>query len=88
MIIFSGLLLGLVFHYRIIQNDFVFNDLAFDSNLGTSNVYLVRINATTLITIASWPNTLAPFLVGFAVTLVSYPVTKGLLTASERHETA
>ncbi|GIC92806.1 uncharacterized protein Aud_009279 [Aspergillus udagawae] len=88
MLIFSGLLLGLVFHYRITQNDFSSSDLAFDSTQNDPNVYFVRISATTLTTVASWSSTIAPILVGFGVALVSYPVAKGLLTASENHEVA
>jgi hypothetical protein len=88
MLIFSGVLLGLVFHYRIKQNDFISTDLAFDSNQNDPNVYFVRISATTLTTVASWSSTIAPVLVGFGVALVSYPVAKGLLTASEKHQVA
>lgn len=88
MLIFSGVLLGLVFHYRIKQNDFVSSDLAFDSDQDNPNVYFVRISATTLTTIASWSSTIAPILVGFGVALVSFPVAKGLLKASEKHEVA
>jgi hypothetical protein len=88
MLVFTGLLLGLVFHYRVTQNDFISGDLAFDSDRNHANVYFVRISATTLTTVASWSSTIAPILVGFAVTLVSYPVAKGLLTASEKHNTA
>ncbi|KAJ5389220.1 uncharacterized protein N7496_000288 [Penicillium cataractarum] len=88
LLIFSGILLGLVFHYRIKQNDFTSNDLAFDSDQDDSSVYFVRISATTLTTVASWSSTIAPILVGFGCALVSYPVAKGLLTASENHEVA
>lgn len=88
LLIFSGLLLGLVFHYRIKQNDFTSNDLAFDLDQNDSSVYFVRISATTLTTVASWSSTIAPILVGFGCALVSYPVAKGLLTASENHEVA
>ncbi|OQE37406.1 hypothetical protein PENCOP_c010G02018 [Penicillium coprophilum] len=86
MIIFSSLLLALVFHYRITQNDFTSSDLAFDSDQNDPSVYFVRISATTLTTVASWSSTVAPILVGFGVALVSYPVAKGLLTASEKHD--
>ena len=88
MIIFSGILLGLVFHYRITQNDFITGDLVFDFGQNDSNAYFVRISATTLTIVASWSSTIAPTLVGFAVTLVSYPVAKGLLTDSNAQDTA
>lgn len=86
MLIFSALLLGLVFHNRITQNDFSSSDLAFESNQSDPNAYFVQISATTLTTVASWSSTVAPILVGFGVALVSYPVAKGMLRASENHE--
>jgi len=86
MIVFSALLLGLVFHYRVIQNAFASENLAFDSGQDDSGVFLVKISATTLITIASWSSTAAPILVGFAVTLISYPVASGLLSASVKQQ--
>lgn len=86
MTIFSGLMLGLVFHFRITQNNFISNELAFDSDQNNSNVYFVRISATTFTTIASWSSTVAPILASFAVTLGSFPVAKRLLAASEKHD--
>ncbi|KAK5063183.1 hypothetical protein LTR84_005260 [Exophiala bonariae] len=88
MTIFSALLLGLIFHYRVVQNPFVSDDLAFDAGQDVSSVVFVKISATTLITIASWSSTTAPILVGFPVTLVSYPVASGILTASIKQEAA
>lgn len=88
LLILSGLLLGLIFHYRIKQNDFASNNLAFDKDQNDASVYYVRISATTLAQVASWSSTVAPMLVGFGCALVSYPVAKGLLTASEKQEVA
>ncbi|KAH8728090.1 hypothetical protein GQ44DRAFT_769616 [Phaeosphaeriaceae sp. PMI808] len=87
MLVFSGLLLGLIFHYRITQNDYVSKDLAFDFNGDQSNAYFVRISATILVTVASWSSTIAPILIGFAVTLISYPVAKNLMKASANTDT-
>jgi ABC-type spermidine/putrescine transport system permease subunit I len=78
MITFTAILLGLV------QNNFVSDTLAFD----TDDANYVRISATALITVASWSSTIAPILAGIAVTLVSYPLAKHLLTASEIHGTS
>ncbi|EXJ70190.1 uncharacterized protein A1O5_06258 [Cladophialophora psammophila CBS 110553] len=86
MIAFSALLLGLVFHYRVVLNDFASENLAFDSGQNDSGVFFVNISATTLITIASWSSTVAPILVGFAVTLISYPVASGILSASVKQK--
>jgi hypothetical protein len=88
MTIFSGLLLGLIFYYRIIQNEFAFSNLAFDSGHNDAGYIFVRLSATTLIVIASWSSTIAPILVGFAVTLISYPVARGILSASEKSHVA
>jgi hypothetical protein len=86
MVLFSALLLGLVYHYRIVQNAFVSENLAFDLGQNDSNVFFAKISATTLITIASWCSTIAPILVGFAVTLISYPVASSILSASEKQK--
>lgn len=86
MILFSSLLLGLVYHYRVVQNGFVSQNLAFDSGQVDSNVFFVKISATTLIAIASWCSTIAPILVGFAVTLSSYPVANSILSACEKQK--
>lgn len=83
MIIFSSTLLGLIFKYRVIQNGFVSDNLAFKSEQGVPDAFFVNLSATTLIVIASWASTVAPVLVGFAVTLVSYPIARGVLSASE-----
>lgn len=87
MLIFSGLLLGLIFCYRVEENKFASDDLQFDDH-DYSSAYFVRLSATTLITVASWSSTLAPILVGCAITLTSYPVARALLTASERRDAA
>lgn len=83
MLAFSGVLLGLVYSFRVTRNPFVSNNLAFDTEQDDSKAYFVEISATTLITVASWSSTVAPVLVGFAITLISYTVAKGILAASE-----
>jgi hypothetical protein len=83
MLIFSALLLGLIYHFRIVHNSFVSSNLRFNAGYDESNVIYVRLSATTLTTIASWSSTLAPILVGCAVTLISYPVARGILLAGQ-----
>ena len=83
MLLFSGLLLGLIFHLRVVHNGFVSNNLAFSDGHRDSNAIYVRISSTTLITIASWSSTLAPLLIGFTITLISYPVSKAILRAGK-----
>lgn len=86
MIIFSAILLGLVFHFRVVQKPFASSQLAFENGQDDPDVIFVKINATTLNAIASWSSTIAPFVAGFAVTLVSYPVASGILSASKNSE--
>jgi hypothetical protein len=83
MLIFSALLLGLIYHFRIVHNSFVSSNLRLNTTHDESNVIYVRLSATTLTTIASWSSTVAPILVGCAVTLISYPVARGILLAGQ-----
>lgn len=77
MLLFSSLLLGLVYHYRVVFSGFESTDLSFEVDNNAPDVFYVALSATTLTTIASWSSTIAPLLVGYAVTLGSY------LTAGE-----
>lgn len=86
MLFLSGLLLGLIFSYRVPPNKYVHDDLTIKQDF--SNAYLVRFSATMLVTVASWSSTVAPVLIGFAITLASYPAAKDLLTASNTNDTA
>lgn len=86
MMAFTAVLLGLVFKYQITPNDFMSSDLSFDLGRAQSNNYFVRISSTTLITVASWSSSLAPILVGFALTLISYPLARGMLAASVKSD--
>jgi hypothetical protein len=83
MLTFSALLLGLIYHYRIVRNPFPSDNLRFDGGQDGSTAIYVGLSATTLITIASWSSTIAPILVGFALTLLSYPVASTLLKAGQ-----
>lgn len=80
---FSALLLGLIYHYRIVRNPFPSDNLRFDGGQHGSSATYVGLSATTLITVASWSSTMAPLLVGFALTLLSYPVASTLLQAGQ-----
>ncbi|KAF2188654.1 hypothetical protein K469DRAFT_660398 [Zopfia rhizophila CBS 207.26] len=87
MLLFSALLLGLVYHYRITQNPSLSDNLRFEGQVQEAGAVLVRISSTTLITVASWSSTLAPFMVVFALTLASYPVARRILIASRENNT-
>lgn len=87
MLFLSALLLGLIFFYRVPPNEYyVPDDLGLEQDY--SNAYLVNFSATTLVTVASWSSTVSPVLIGFAITLASYPAAKDLLTASNTMDTA
>jgi hypothetical protein len=80
MIVFSGLLLGLIFYYRVVPNESPSVNLTLRTPQ-YDDYFLVKLSSTTLITVASWSSTVAPILVGFSLTLVSYPVAKGMVNA-------
>ena len=87
MLFLSALLLGLIFFHRVPPNVYyVPDDLGLEQDY--SNAYLVNFSATTLVTVASWSSTVSPVLIGFAITLASYPTAKDLLTASNLRDTA
>ncbi|KAI9048167.1 hypothetical protein LZ554_007962 [Drepanopeziza brunnea f. sp. 'monogermtubi'] len=87
MSLFSALLLGLVFYYQVDSTDYSVPELRLGSSTAEQNVIYVDISATTLTTVASWSSTIAPILVGSAITLISYPVSKQILKAGERGST-
>ena len=86
MLIFSALLLGLIYKYRIKENDFVSPNLRFASSQLDENAVYVDLSATLLITVASWSSTVAPILVGFAITLVTFPVAKSIMHAANLNQ--
>jgi hypothetical protein len=86
MLLLSGLLLGLIFFYRVPPNKYIHEDLGLEQDF--PDAYLVHFSATMLVTVASWSSTVAPVLIGFAITLASYPAAKDLLTASNTMDTA
>ncbi|KAF5655283.1 hypothetical protein F25303_691 [Fusarium sp. NRRL 25303] len=82
LIAFSALLLGLVFHYQVIPKNP--NSPTFQSAASAdSNVIYVDFPATTLIIVASWSSTMAPLILPFLLTLVSFPVSRTLIQASQ-----
>ena len=75
MVALTGILLGLVFAYQVTPNS-------------DSGAYLVDFSATRLITIASWTSSVAPFLPGFVMTLLSFPAARNLQKSSEEGRSA
>jgi ABC-type transport system involved in multi-copper enzyme maturation permease subunit len=86
MLIFSALLLGLIYKYRVKDNDFVSSNLRFTTRQSNSDAVYVDLNATLLTTVASWSSTVAPILVGFAITLLTFPVAKGMMNAANLNQ--
>lgn len=86
MIVFSAILLGLTFALKVEHQGFASPNLRFPGPQEDDSVILVRINATTYATIASWSSTIAPILVGFAITLSSFPITKTIIHAAENND--
>lgn len=73
MIVLSGLLLGLIFAFKLshgipASSEFKSLDLAEDS----SAIY-VDISATRLALIASFSSTIAPLIIGSAISLLMFP---------------
>ncbi|KAH7370635.1 hypothetical protein BKA65DRAFT_21679 [Rhexocercosporidium sp. MPI-PUGE-AT-0058] len=83
MTLFSALLLGLIFYFRVTPSSAGSPDFQLPDASAHGNVIYVDISATTLTTVASWSSTVAPILVGCAITLISYPVAKQILRAGQ-----
>jgi hypothetical protein len=86
MVALSAALLALIYHYRIVRNDFISSNLRLDTGQDNSKVVYVKFSATSLTQVASWSSTLAPILVGFTITLISYPVARSILLAGEEND--
>lgn len=85
MLLFTAVLLGLVFHYRVSHNSPPFENLLVAGAQDEAGVYYVNIEATVLIFISSWSSSLAPILTGFVVALVAYPIARKFLQEARAH---
>jgi hypothetical protein len=79
MFVFSVVLLGLVSHFRVSHRHVPYSNLDFPGSQDEAGVYYVNFGATRLIFVASWSSSLAPALVGFALTMFSYPIAHNYL---------
>ncbi|KAF3932207.1 hypothetical protein ABW20_dc0109670 [Dactylellina cionopaga] len=77
MLVLSGLLLGLVFIYRITGSSLIVVD-----GEPEAGAYFVKISATSFTTVASWSSSLAPLLPGLIMTLAFFPVASKIRTYS------
>jgi hypothetical protein len=86
MVALSAALLALIYHYRVVRNEFISSNLRLNTGQDDSKVIYVKFSATALTQVASWSSTLAPILVGFAITLISYPVARSILLAGQQND--
>ena len=83
MVVLSGLLLGLVYSKRVKEAEESPSTLQLPNAVqNDASAYLVDYSATRLITIASWTSTVAPFLPGFVMVLLSFPAARRMLKTS------
>ena len=83
MVVLSGLLLGLVYSKRVKEAEESPSTLQLPNSVqNDACAYLVDYSATRLITIASWTSTVAPFLPGFVMVLLSFPAARRMLKNS------
>lgn len=82
---FVGLLVYLVFNFRVQRGDLSAN-LQLPGDAEDRNVYFVDYSATKLTTIASWASNIATILPGFVLTISSYHLANIYLVQSEEAE--
>jgi hypothetical protein len=85
MLLFTALLLGLVFHYRVTHNEAPYKHLQLQGTTDESGFYYVNLNATFLVFIASWSSSLAPMLVSFVLVLAAYPICRQYLAQAREN---
>lgn len=79
MLAFAGLLLGLVFHYRVTHNSPPYEHLQLEGAKDEPGIYYVNLNATFIVFIASWSSSVAPMLASFILVLAAYPICRQYL---------
>lgn len=87
LLLLTGFLLGLIYRHRVTYAEGPFPNLSIPNTANDAAAYYVDLSATFLIFIASWMSSLAPFLVGFIVTLAAYRLGEEILenTREARH---
>lgn len=88
MVIFSAVLLGLVFSNRVEYNPSGLDECGSAGKVDEAGIFYVDFSATRLIFIASWSSSLAPILVGSVVVLISYPMARRIIVSNEVENTA
>lgn len=87
LVVFSALLLGLVLHYQVTPHSPIFSKFKAAASTDHNAIY-VDLSATTLIIVASWSSTMAPLILPFLLTLVSFPVSRILIRATQNRDTS
>jgi hypothetical protein len=88
--LFSALLIGIVFKYRLppFQSSSVPYLSSLNPQYDQSGVYYVQFSATKLLVLASVSSSVAPLLASFFMNLVSYPIARRILSCSNRKQLA
>ncbi|KAL7957689.1 hypothetical protein V8C34DRAFT_314694 [Trichoderma compactum] len=85
LVAFSGLLLGLLFWYRVIPHGH--NDPRLpDENPQKKGIVFISRSATVFTTVGSWSSTVAPLSLPFILTIASYPASRLMMRASDGKE--
>jgi len=85
MAVFTALILGFVFGYRVTHNDPPHPNLQPEGTTDEPGIYYINLNATFLVFIASWSSSLAPMLGSFILALATYPICKQYLAQARRN---
>jgi len=80
---FSAIILWLVFYNIVVLNTGVLHDPNSMAVLDMENFFYINIESTSLVFIASWSSSAAPALIGFVMTLASYPVARRVLQQTQ-----
>ena len=86
MLLFTAVLLGLIFYYRVSHNTPPFDNLLVAGAQDEASVYYVNIEATFLIFISSWSSSVAPILTASVVSLAAYPIARKFLQEARAHQ--
>ena len=86
-VLLTAVLLGLITHNQVRQTYSALPGVP-DPQTTESTALLVNFSATRLLTVASWISTVSSLLPSFVMTLLSYPVARSILNASQKRNRA
>jgi hypothetical protein len=79
MVCLSCALIAIVYNQSLLYNGAASPALALPINQNESGVYYLNTSQKLLLTVSTWSSSLAPYLVGSAVTLASFPLARQML---------